>query len=123
MTHSDTSWFDEDAPLLRAYAVTRGRTAGAGHELDMLTLVVIADRPPRMRYTEPEYADIMRLCRVRQSVAEVSAHLQLPLAVTKILVGDLIGDGYLDFRAPVHTDIGPDDVHLLRAVLDGIRRL
>ncbi|MQY30662.1 DUF742 domain-containing protein [Nocardia aurantia] len=123
MKHDDTSWFDEDAPLLRPYAVTRGRTVGAGHELDMLTLVVCAPRAPRLRRTEPEYTDIMRLCQVPQSVAEVSAVLHLPLAVTKILVGDLIGEGYLDFRAPMQTDIGPNDVNLLRAVLDGIRRL
>ncbi|WP_019927830.1 DUF742 domain-containing protein [Nocardia sp. BMG111209] len=124
MTHYDTSWFDEDAPLLRSYAVTRGRTVGAGHELDILTLVVLVDQPPpRLRYPEPEYADILRLCRVPQSVAEVSAHLKLPLAVSKILVGDLIGDGYLNFRAPLQTDVGPNDVNLLRAVLDGIRRL
>ncbi|MCX4091743.1 DUF742 domain-containing protein [Nocardia sp. alder85J] len=123
MTHYDTSWFDEDAPLLRPYAVTRGRTVGAGHDLDMLTLVVVADRPPQLRYTEPEYADVLRLCRIAHSVAEVSAHLRLPLAVTKIVVGDLIGDGYLNFRAPLNTEIGPHDVHLLRAVLDGIRRL
>ncbi|MQY32056.1 DUF742 domain-containing protein [Nocardia aurantia] len=123
MKHDDTSWFDEDAPLLRSYAVTRGRTVGAGHELDILTLVVIADHPPRLRYTEPEYTDILNLCRTPQSVAEVSAHLKLPLAVSKILVADLIGDGYLDSRAPIQTDVGPNDVNLLRAVLDGIRRL
>jgi hypothetical protein len=123
MTHYDNSWFDEGAPLLRPYAVTRGRTVNTGHELDMLTLVVIADYAPRLRRTEPEYTEIMRMCRVPQSVAEVSASLQLPLAVTKILVGDLIGEGYLNFRAPIQTDMGPNDVNLLRAVLDGIRRL
>jgi hypothetical protein len=122
MTHYGDSWFDEEHPLLRPYAVTRGRTVGAGHDLDMLTLVMLADRAPRLRRTEPEYTDILRLCRIPQSVAEVSATLQLPLAVAKILVGDLIGDGQLDFRAPA-TESGLDDVNLLRAVLDGIRRL
>jgi Protein of unknown function (DUF742) len=124
MTHSGHSWFDDDAgPLVRPYAVTRGRTMGAGHDLDMLTLVVTADPPPTLRRVEPEYAQIVRLCRQPQSVAEVSALLKQPLAVTKILVGDLISEGHLHFRAPAPTDAGPGDLTVLRAVLAGIRKL
>jgi hypothetical protein len=124
MTGKGEPWFDEAAgPLVRPYAVTRGRTIGAGHELDMLTVVVIADRAPTLRRTEPEYIDIVRLCRIPQSVAEVAAHVKLPLAVTKILVGDLIGEGHLIFRAPVQPEAGPGDLNILRAVLDGIRKL
>lgn len=96
---------------------------GAGHDLDMLTLVVTADPAPVLRRTEPEYADIVRVCRTPQSVAEVSALLSLSLAVTKILVGDLIGEGQLHFRTPTRTDTGPGDLTVLRAVLAGIRKL
>ena len=124
MTHNGHSWYDDAAgPLVRPYAVTRGRTMGAGHDLDMLTLVMAADRPPVLRRVEPEYAEIIRLCRQPQSVAEVSALLTLPLAVTKILVGDLISEGHLIFRAPVRTDAGVGDLTVLRAVLAGIRKL
>jgi hypothetical protein len=124
MTHYGQSWFDDAAgPLVRPYAVTRGRTLGAGHELDMLTLVVTAERAPTLRRAEPEYAEIIRLCRKPQSVAEVSALLKLPLAVAKILVGDLISEGHLIFRAPARTDAGPGDLTVLRAVLAGIRKL
>lgn len=101
---------------------------GAGHDLDMLTLVVTVDHAPPLRHIEPEYAEIVQLCRTPQSVAEVSAHLKHPLAVTKILVGDLIADGLLNFRAPANADsdndiAGIDDLNILRAVLDGIRKL
>ncbi|AFU03167.1 DUF742 domain-containing protein [Nocardia vulneris] len=124
MTQPREPWFDEAAgPLVRPYALTRGRTTGAGPELDMLTSVVTDDAAGPLRRTEPEYADILRVCRVSQSVAEVSAQLRLPLAVTKILVGDLIGDGQLIFRAPVPTEAGPEDLNILRAVLDGIRKI
>ncbi|RDI51100.1 DUF742 domain-containing protein [Nocardia mexicana] len=124
MTRFGQPWFDDDAgPLVRPYAVTRGRTMGAGHDLDMLTLVVTADAAPPLRRVEPEYAEIVRLCRIPQSVAEVSATLRLPLAVTKILVGDLIGEGHLHFRAPARNDAGTGDLNTLRAVLDGIRKL
>jgi hypothetical protein len=124
MTYPGEHWFDEEAgPLVRPYAVTRGRVMGAGHDLDMLTVVVTAKPAPTLRRPEPEYADIRALCRIPQSVAEVAAHLKLPLAVTKILVGDLIGEGHLIFRAPVQADAGPGDLNILRAVLDGIRKL
>jgi hypothetical protein len=124
MTRQGEQWFDEAAgPLVRPYAVTRGRTIGAGHDLDMLTVVVTADRAPTLRRNEPEYAQIVRLCRTPQSVAEVAATVKLPLAVTKILVGDLIGEGHLIFRAPVQPEAGPGDLNILRAVLDGIRKI
>lgn len=99
---------------------------GAAHDLDMLTLVVTVSPAPRLRHVEPEYAEIVELCGVAQSVAEVSAHLTLPLAVTKILVGDLITEGLLNFRSPVSDadDIaGIDDLNILHAVLAGIRKL
>lgn len=124
MTDPREPWFDEAAgPLVRPYALTRGRTSFTGPELDMLTTVVVDNSASTLRRTEPEYTDILRLCRVSQTVAELSAQLHLPLAVTKILVGDLIGDGQLIFRAPVPTEAGPDDLNILRAVLDGIRKL
>ncbi|MCP2276027.1 DUF742 domain-containing protein [Nocardia amikacinitolerans] len=124
MTRRGEPWFDDAAgPLIRPYALTRGRTMGAGHDLDIVTVVVTASPAPTLRRPEPEYAEIVRLCRDPQSVAEVAANLKLPLAVTKILVGDLIGEGQLIFRAPVQTEAGPGDLNILRAVLDGIRKL
>ncbi|MFC4604213.1 DUF742 domain-containing protein [Rhodococcus kronopolitis] len=129
MTRIGQPWFDDAAgPLVRPYAVTRGRTMGAGHDLDMLTLVVTVSPAPRLQHIETEYAEIVQLCRTAQSVAEVSAHLNLPLAVTKILVGDLIAEGMLNFRAPASSDSyndisGIGDLNILQAVLDGIRKL
>lgn len=96
---------------------------GAAHDLDMLTVVATARPAPVLRRVEPEYAEIIRLCADSQSVAEVAAALKLPLAVTKILVGDLIGDGHLIFRAPTQSESGPGDLNVLRAVLDGIRKI
>ncbi|MFC6012274.1 DUF742 domain-containing protein [Nocardia lasii] len=124
MTRLGDPWFDDAAgPLVRPYAVTRGRTMGAAHDLDMLTVVVAVHPAPTLRRPEPEYRMIAQLCKRPQSVAEVSAVLKLPLAVTKILVGDLIAEGHLIFRAPVTADAGAGDLNVLRAVLDGIRKL
>ncbi|KAA9161329.1 DUF742 domain-containing protein [Amycolatopsis acidicola] len=117
-------WFDEAAgPLVRPYAVTRGRTSERRHDLDMITLVVAVRPPSGAHALEPEYEDILRLCQYPLSVAEISAKVHLPLAVTKILVGDLIEDGYLIFRSPPPAQTGPVDLQLLQAVRDGIRKL
>jgi hypothetical protein len=125
MTHRREPWFDEAAgPLVRPYAVTRGRTSDVRHDLDMITLVIAVRSESSLQLVEPEYGDIVRLCQFPLSVAEVAAKLHLPLVVTKILIGDLINDGYLIFRSPPPaTRAGPPDIKLLQAVLDGIRRI
>ncbi|WP_216897694.1 DUF742 domain-containing protein [Nocardia alni] len=116
-------WYVDDGPMVRPYTLTRGRTVGAGHDLDMLTVVALAKPAPRLRRSDPEYHEILRMCQTAQSIAEVAATLRRPLAVTKILIGDLISEGHLIFRDPVQQQSGQHDVRLLRAVLDGIRRL
>ncbi|MFF3570972.1 DUF742 domain-containing protein [Nocardia jiangxiensis] len=125
MTGPHVSWYEEEAgPLVRSYALTRGRTHNPRADLDMITLVLAVDTTAELRRREPEYRDIMRLCQAPQSVAEVSAALRLPLMVTKILLSDLLADGHLICRSasPV-TDTGLHSLDLLRTVLDGIRNL
>ncbi|MFI6870818.1 DUF742 domain-containing protein [Nocardia sp. NPDC050406] len=117
-------WYEEDAgPLVRLYAVTRGRGQAQRPELNMATLVVDAHRGAAMRRTEPEYAAIVAMCHTPLSVAEVSAHLRLPLTLTKVLIGDLIDDGRLIFRSPPTTTGARSDMGVLHALLEGIRAL
>jgi hypothetical protein len=122
MNNGRESWYDDEAgPLVRPYAVTRGRTRSR-HDLNMITLVVTnAHEGTAM---EPEYTDIMRICKIPQSIAEISAKVGLPLAVIKILIADLIEGGFLIFRSPPSTiNSEPPDMSILQAVLDGIRKL
>jgi len=127
MTDPRQAWFDEAAgPLVRPFAVTRGRTTSNWRDLDMITLVVAARWDRSVERLDHDHANVVRLCRNPISVAEISAMMSLPLAVTKILIGDLIESGYLIFRAPpssrgASADI--PDLHLLQTVLDGVRRL
>lgn len=125
MTHSRQPWFDDEAgPLVRPYTMTGGRT-GTSRELDLITLVIAARWDLDLSRLDGEYRDIVRMCGNPLSVAEVSAGLSLPLAVTKILIGDLIERGYLMARSPSVADISSQapDLSLLQAVLDGIRKL
>ncbi|MGW4325009.1 DUF742 domain-containing protein [Nocardia sp. NPDC004573] len=124
MSDQHDSWYEEDAgPLVRLFAITRGRGRAVRRELELITLVVDAAPGTALRRTEPEYAAIIELCRTPQSVAEVSARLRLPLTMTKVLIGDLLDDGRLIIRS-AQPPTGPEsDLGLLRAVLDGIRAL
>ncbi|MET8430718.1 hypothetical protein [Nocardia sp. NPDC004860] len=48
-------WFDGGAgALVCPYARTGGRTTGAGHDLGLLTVVVVASAAPPLRGVEPE---------------------------------------------------------------------
>jgi hypothetical protein len=116
----DNTWFDEEAgPLVRPYAMTGGRTRTGQTELDMITLVVASRRRhARPGAMEPEYLNILSLCQNPTSVAEISANLNLPLGVVKVLLGDLIDQELVHFR----TALTPDN-EVLQAVLNGIRRL
>lgn len=116
-------WQDEAAgPLVRPYAVTRGRIRPTACELDLVTLVVALRDRVELVDGEPEHTELLRLCQHPLSVAEVAAQVSLPLAAVKVLLGDLIEHRYLIFRAP----LGPSRAHdprFLQAVIDGIRNL
>jgi hypothetical protein len=118
---SDGTWFDEAAgPLVRPYAMTRGRTSTRQANLEMITLVVAQGQITRAQAqsVEPECLQILSICQHPTSVAEISAQLGLPLSVVKILIGDLIDKQLVMFRSAVTPDI-----QVLQAVINGIRRL
>ncbi|OLT14114.1 hypothetical protein BJF78_20025 [Pseudonocardia sp. CNS-139] len=109
-------------PLVRPFAIAKGRTRPGRYDLDMITLVVAlapADRPGLM----PEYAEILEAAQRPQSVAEVAAAVNLPMAVVKVLLSDLIERGDMIFRSPPARTTQRPDPKLLQAVLDGIRNL
>lgn len=113
---------DPTDPLVRPYVMTSGRGRPDAVRLDMISVVIAARAAVEETGLEPEQLEILSLCEHAKSVAEVSAHLSVPVAVVKVLVGDLIGRGYVLARAP-YTSESPVSRDVLRAVLDGIERL
>lgn len=114
---------DDPGPLVRPFAITRGRVGRDLHKLDILTMVVAVRTDADMATHDREYSEIMRLCRGRPiSLVELAAHLNLLIAAVKVLVSDLIESGHVIFRSPPPPVSGPDPM-LLQAVLDGIRKL
>ncbi|WP_216902288.1 DUF742 domain-containing protein [Nocardia alni] len=125
MKYDGDPWaLDEDpGPLIRPFAVTRGRAGNNLHKLDMMTLVVAVRSETEVATLDREYGEIVRLCQGRPlSIAELAAHLKLLLVAVKVLVSDLIDSGHVIFRAPPPASSGADP-DLLQAVLDGIRAL
>ena len=121
-------WFDDEAgPVVRPYAMTRGRTTSAGqHRLDLIAVVVAephADDPDADLALSPEHVDIVDLCRdAPQSVAELAAGLDLPIGVVRVLVGDLVNGEFVHVNRPVPPAELPDE-GILRDVINGLRAL
>ncbi len=109
-------------PFLRPYAMTEGRTEPTGADLAIEDLVGApgsADPPPWLSF---EHRSIALACRQTLSVAELAARVDLPLGVTRVLVGDLADQGILVIhRAPSHA--GGPNIALLEQVLQGLQRL
>ena len=66
---------------------------------------------------------IVALCRRPLSVAEVSAHLHLPLGVARVLVGDMTDEGLRRLNRPQAGRRPPQTSELLERVLDGLQAL
>ncbi|MEU3844351.1 DUF742 domain-containing protein [Streptomyces sp. NPDC028635] len=125
---ASSRWFDEEAgPVVRPYAMTRGRTTSAAqHRLDLIAVVVAepgAGDPETDPTLSPEHVDIVELCRTTpQSVAELAAELDLPIGVVRVLVGDLVHGEFVHVNRPVPPAELPDE-SILRDVINGLRAL
>ncbi|MCK2215677.1 DUF742 domain-containing protein [Actinomadura sp. ATCC 31491] len=133
MRHWTEGFADDgaDEPLVRPYTITGGRTAPERHDLALITVVTTVAAPDEeagpahRRSTQPEHRSILALCRRPLAVAEIASALNLPVSVTKILIGDLIDAGRLRTRAPLaFAQRGAlPDIAILKAVRDGLREL
>jgi Protein of unknown function (DUF742) len=113
---------DEADYLVRPYAVTGGRTEPRS-QLEIEAMVMAAHYGARdLSVLSPECQAILNVCRDWRSVAEVSAVLQMPLGVARILIADMAAEGLVRVHQPDHAQGGPD-VRLLERVLSGLRKL
>ncbi|MDT0541978.1 MULTISPECIES: DUF742 domain-containing protein [Streptomyces] len=124
MSEPEDSWWDVDAgPIVRSFARTGGRTRPSRDEFNLITLIIATNADTARHGLEPEHIVILRMCTgTPLSVAEISARLDLPATVAKVLLGDLLDMGAIHTRAPIALAEAPE-IHVLQAVLDGIRRL
>jgi hypothetical protein len=109
-----------DLRRVRPYAMTGGRTRSTHDDLEIETLVCTTstwEQPPKLTV---EQRAIAALCHDILSIAEVSAHLHLPLGVIRVLVGDMADEHLVMVHRPAHAGDRPD-LALLKRVLDGLQ--
>ena len=114
---------EDDADyLVRPYAMTGGRTEPR-YQLEIEAMVTASYYEARdLSLLSPECQAILEFCRDWRSVAEVSAVLQMPLGVARILIADMAVEGLVRVHQLNHDQGGPD-VKLLERVLSGLRKL
>ncbi|MFF1544171.1 DUF742 domain-containing protein [Streptomyces sp. NPDC058291] len=114
---------DEAGRLVRPFTLTGGRTRPSRADFTLITTVTAVDPPPERRVRpQPEHGRILRLCVRPVAVAELAAHLDLPVSVVAILLCDLLEAGLITARPP-RSVTGAHDVDLLQKVRDGLGRI
>jgi hypothetical protein len=125
MPSSDERWMDSEAgPVVRPYALTRGRTRHVGDAFDLIALVsttetAVAD-PAALG---PEHVSVLHLARYPTTVADLASDVDLPLGVVRILLADLRELGLVAIRPPILQARRRPDKHTLWEVLNGLRGL
>jgi len=76
-----------------------------------------------MHLPAPEPHSIALLCREPLSLAEIAAHMKLPIGVVRVLVADMAHQGMVEIHRPTQVGAGGPDIPLLERVLDGLRRV
>ena len=108
--------------MARPYSWTDGRTQPSVElavEARVVTTAAGTALPPRL--TSALWT-VTRLCRQPTSVAELAAHLSVPLGVARVLVADLLAEGLVSVQATLARDA--DDAQrrdLIERVLSGLR--
>ncbi|CAN5672840.1 hypothetical protein BH10ACT1_BH10ACT1_13850 [soil metagenome] len=109
-----------DGLRVRPYAITGGRTR-ARTELQIEAIVYRTPMGEQTASLPLERGQILGLLATPLSTAEISARLRLPLGVTRVILGDLIDEGYVAVNS--RSASGRPDLRLLERVLDGLQAL
>jgi hypothetical protein len=110
------------ARIVRPYALTAGRTRAAV-DLPLEATLRLDTAATRRGWADDLQGKIVGLCDSR-SVAEVSALVQRPIGVVRVLLGDLVQQGFVHVQATL-TENSTDDERfdLLERTLRGLRAL
>ncbi|MCG5217564.1 DUF742 domain-containing protein [Streptosporangium soli] len=122
---SDHQWLDDEAgPVVRPYALIRGRTRSSGDTMDLIAMITATGaRPSASAALGPEQERILRLTKRAASVADVASDLDLPLGVVRVLLGDLQDQGLISVRQPAANATPRADERVLKEVINGLRAL
>ncbi|HEY0935638.1 MAG TPA: DUF742 domain-containing protein [Trebonia sp.] len=125
MSSNDERWLDAEAgPVVRPYALTRGRTRHSGAAFDLVATVTATRAPIRNPDgLGPEHFSVLQLAQVPATVVDIASDIDLPLGVVRILLADLRELGLVIIQEPVPVRAQHIDRNTLREVLHGLRGL
>ncbi|MGW4995526.1 DUF742 domain-containing protein [Streptomyces mirabilis] len=107
---------------LRPFLLTAGRARSAGEQIALETQVVSTHFGyVNWKSLDFERRDLVAVCGVPLSVAEICAQLSLHLGVVRVLIGDLAAEGYLTVHVP--DEQSTHSVHTIMRVLNGLRAI
>jgi hypothetical protein len=110
---------EQPGAMVRPFIMTGGRTKTTRTDLRWETLIeALPNRAVAVLSSEQEA--ILARCGKPISVAELSAHLHLPLVVVNILVGDLLDDVQVRVHA---TDPVEIELSALTRMIERVRAL
>ena len=91
MRAGEGMWLDREAgPVVRPYALTRGRTQAQGPALGLIDMVAATGpRGADARGLGPEHRRLLYLCSRPTAIADIASDTDLPLGVVRVLLGDL----------------------------------
>jgi hypothetical protein len=119
---SRDEWYGDDGRTGRfvpLYVLVNGRTSPRNASLDLATQVIA--RTADTQGLEVEYQAIVRRCRTWISIAEIAAHLNYPLTVTKLFVDELLEQRFLAVGAPAEETVA--DLGMLETILVCLEKL
>jgi hypothetical protein len=110
------------ARIVRPYALTAGRTR-ASVDLPLEATLLLDTSATRRAWGEDVQGKIIGVLDTR-SVAEVSALVKRPIGVVRVLLGDLVQQGYVHVQATLTENSTDDERYdLLERTLRGLRAL
>ena len=125
MSAPENRWLDRDAgPVVRPYALTKGRTMPvAGTEVGLLDVVMACADPRLTAYVwlNREHKRILNHCAQPITVVDLASDTGLPVGVVRVLLGDLRQHGAVRVVATARGPVTSD--RLLRDVLNALQSL
>ena len=118
-------WVGREAgPVVRPYAVTKGRTMPAADAyVGLIDMVIAEDRPqlPAGARLNSEHRRLLSMRRHPSTVVDLASDAGLPVGVVRVLVSDLAAWGAIRVVRSPRGRV--TDERLLKDVLDGLLAL
>jgi hypothetical protein len=118
-------WYDREAgPVVRPYAVTKGRTMPASDSyVGLIDMVIAQDHPQLPDGARPnsEHRRLLAMCRHPGTVIDLASDAGLPVGVVRVLLSDLAAWGAIRVVQSPRGRV--TDERLLKDVLDGLQAL